>query len=427
MNITTLTIPGSKSITNRALIMAALCKQSSVLNNILISDDTETCQEALKNLFTSKIINCNDAGTVARFLLPICAALGGEYHFDGSSRMRERPIGPLLDILKQQKVEFKFLESPDKMPFIMKSNGLIGGKISVDVHDSSQFLSGLLMAAPLTKTGFIIQAIVHANPNSDLNTDLNPQDISQKPYIQMTLHLMEKFGIKHELMNDSTIEILPGTYQAPSLALDIEPDASTASYFFAAAALNQGCIRILHLSTQSIQGDLKFLKLLEEMGCLVEKGNMSDIKQKTSYIQVTGPKTLKGIGEVNMSGFTDTFMTLAIIAPFLPTPTTIHGLRHTRLQESDRVAAIVDGLTHVGIKTESTEDSLTIFPGHPSILRPSIPGQPKPIIIDSHNDHRIAMSFAILGLKIPGIMMNNPECVSKTCPSFFELLALLKK
>lgn len=380
-------LPGSKSISNRALIMAALCQKPSTFYNLLISDDTETCRQALEALRTSKKIDCHDAGTVARFLLPICAALGGEYYFDGSQRMRERPIDPLLALLQQQNVQIEFLETPKKMPFRMHSQGLLGGEINVDVRDSSQFLSGLLMAAPLTKNGMNIQST---------------RAIAEQPYVLMTLQLMKQFGIHHDYLNDFKIKILPGVYQATELT--IEPDASTASYFFAAAALMQYSIKVMDLNIHSLQGDLRFLTILEKIGCNVKKTN--------DYINVIGPVSLKDIGEINMSGFTDTFMTLAIIAPFLSAPTIIHGLRHTRLQESDRVAAMAEGLNRVGIKTETTEDSLTIYPGTPHAA-----------IINSHHDHRIAMSFAIMSLKVPGIIIDGSECVSKTCPSFFTLMS----
>lgn len=391
-----LSLPGSKSLTNRALIMAALCKEESFLEGLLECDDTQTCREGINNIFpligshSEKKIHCQDAGTVARFFPPICASLGGRYFFDASPRLRERPIKPLIDVLKQQGVQFEFLNQPNQMPFFLESKGLLGSKIFIDTHHSSQFLSGLCIAAPLTKHGMIIQ------------TD---KPIAHKPYALMTLELMQKFGVSHHYLDNFTLEILPAEYKATHLT--IEPDASTASYFFAAAALTQNTIHIKNLTAESLQGDLKFLDTLAKIGCLIIKNS--------SGISVTGPKTLQSVGEVNMNDFSDTFMTLAIIAPFLPTPTTIYGIHHTRHQESDRISAIVDGLNRVGIRTENTEDSITIFPGHPQ-------GN----TIYSHQDHRIAMAFSILGLKIPGVVINSAECVSKTCPSFFQYLEQLK-
>lgn len=386
---TPLILPGSKSITNRALIMAAQCALPSHLQNVLVSDDTQACLNALKSIKARKPIDCKDAGTVARFLVPMCAAMGGEYHFDASSRMRERPMKDLLLILEQQGATFEWLGKPYSMPFILKCTALQGGSVRVNIQDSSQFLSGLLMAAPLVKAGMTI-------------TTTSP--LTSLPYVQMTLQLMRTFGIKPIVLDDFSIRILPTQYMATQLS--IEPDASTASYFFAAAALCKSSVRIMNLNAQSIQGDLQFLTCLERMGCRVVKHHDS--------IEVIGSDALQNIGDVDMHGFSDTFMTLAILAPFLLKPTTIHGLAHVRLQESDRIAAMVDGLTRVGIKTQDTKDSLTIFPGTPIGTA-----------INSHNDHRIAMSFAIMGLKVPGMSIEGAACVSKTCPTFFHLLETL--
>lgn len=386
---TRLILPGSKSITNRALIMASLCANKSYLSNLLVSDDSQTCLRALDSIHQSLPIDCQDAGTVARFLVPICAAIGGEYHFDGSMRMHKRPMRTLLLILEQQGATFEWKDMPYCLPFILRCNALRGGQVHVNVDDSSQFLSGLLMAAPLVKKGMTITS------TAPLNT---------LPYVQMTLQLMRAFGIQPDVLDDFNIRINPSTYHSTSLV--IEPDASTASYFFAAAALSNSKIRIMGLNTHSLQGDLQFLSCLQRIGC--------HITQNDDSIDVVGTSSLKSIGNINMKRFSDTFMTLAIIAPFLPTPTTISGLEHTRLQESDRIAAIVEGMTRIGIKTKDTKDSLTIFPGNP-----------KGCIIDSHQDHRIAMSFATMGLKVPGMGIENAQCVSKTCPSFFDLLNTL--
>lgn len=387
-------LPGSKSISNRALILAALCKKPATLMNVLKSDDTLACIEALDQIILAKKkhstdvvpVFCHDSGIVTRFLLPVCAALGGAYRFDGSLRMRERPIGPLLEVLQQQGVQFEFLATPGKMPFILQAQHLPGGDVNIDIKDTSQFLSGLLIAAPLSQRGMRVRANM---------------EIAKKPYVAMTLKLMAQFGVKHHVIDDFTIEVLPQIYKTARLT--IEPDASTASYFFAAAALTKSKVVIPDLGSGSMQGDLRFLSVLEQMGC--------QVKIKRSRIEVVGPEHLQAVGDVDMTGFSDTFMTLAIMAPFLPAPTKILGLRHTRLQESDRVAAMVDGLTRVGIKTEATEDTLTIFPGQAVGAK-----------IDSHKDHRIAMSFGVMGLVVPGIIIEGAECVSKTCPDFFELL-----
>lgn len=376
-------IPGSKSISNRALLLAALRQGTTILQGILKSDDTEACIVALKTLglsikdldpetlsvtrqgaFASKVsIDCRDAGTVSRFLVPILAAEGGEYHVYGSKRMSERPMKPLFDVLIAQGVKIEYLEKPGFLPITMHSKGLKGGAIDVDSKDSSQFVSGLMMAAPFSFT---------------------TPGLEKKPYVQMTRKMIKDFSSPYQ----------------------IEPDASTASYFAAAALLTAGEVFIPGLRQGMLQGDIRFLAILEKMGAGIAF-NMEGVK-------ITGQKILQGLGEIDMTGFSDTFMTLAAIAPFANRTTTIKGLRHTRLQESDRVAAMAEGLTCLGAQVETTDDSIMIYPG-------TLHGG----VIDSHNDHRIAMSHALIGLRIEGVIIDGAECVKKTCPNFFELLEAL--
>ncbi|MDF2941095.1 MAG: aroA, partial [Gammaproteobacteria bacterium] len=225
--------------------------------------------------------------------------------------------------------------------------------------------------------------------------------LHQKPYVHMTLQIMKEFGIEASWVNEQTLSVPIAVYQARNY--QIEPDASTASYFFAMAALTGGKIHVPHLSRKSKQGDIQFLSLLEQMDCTVieEQGG----------ITVIGCAYLKGLGSIDMTGFSDTFMTLASLAVFADSPTTMHGLAHTRLQESDRIAAISDGLNRLGIKTESTHDSLTIYPGQPTGTR-----------LSSCKDHRIAMSLSLIGLKVPGVIIEDAGCVAKTCPAYFELM-----
>lgn len=398
----TVVVPGSKSITNRALLLAALVDGDVELQGVLASDDTQACMTALQALgvrlvhhsraggepvknntlvvsgcnggFPHKTarIDCRDAGTVTRFLIPLCAAQSdGEYHFTASKRMCERPLKVLLQILEQQGAEFQFLAKPYCLPFIMKTHGLKGGEIEVDISESSQFLSGLLLAAPLALAPLTVRS----------------QALENKPYVHMTQQMLQDFasGIRH---------------------YTIEPDASTASYFFAVAALTGGTIHVPNLPRHGLQGDTRFLDLLEQMGCRVieEKGG----------ITVTGCRQLQGLGEVSMSGFSDTFMTVAALAVFADRSTTLTGLAHTRLQESDRVSAMAEELGKLGVKVETTEDSITI---HPS--------KPVGTLLSGHNDHRIAMSLALIGTQVPGVVIDGAECVSKTCPQFFEMLSRL--
>lgn len=431
----TITIPGSKSMTNRVLLLAALAQGESRISGILISDDTEVMAEALSqagvkiNLIedlSAQIIGCSgsfpnlnlkqdpnffikiythESGTATRFLIPALAACGhGKYYLYGSERMMDRPLEPQLKALGLLGVKFDFEENKlFKMPFFMGKNNLKnklnGGEIYIDIKDSSQFLSGLLMAAPYATGPIVLKST---------------QNIFSKPYVLMTVKLMEKFGVKVDLISPQELKIEPSAYQACELI--IEPDMSTASYFFAIPALVGGSLHIKNCSRKdSLQGDIKFLEILEQMGCeIIQKNNGITVR----YLNVSHATKLKSLGEINMSGFSDTFMTIAVLACFCDAPVILHGLAHTRLQESDRVSAIAQGLNKLGIKTEETPDSLKIYPFEDF---ENIKNN-KNFLLESFNDHRIAMSLALMGLKIPGVIINNSQAVGKTCPEFFKLL-----
>lgn len=404
----TLTIPGSKSITNRALLLAALARGQSTLGGMLESDDTQTFAHALQQLgieiawdkksqickvtgnsgkfpTNNVTVNCQDAGTAARFLLAVCAQSPGEFKLIGSKRMEQRPQQPLIDILQQQGAAIKGNHFPLT---VIGNNGLRGGNITVCGKQSSQFLSALLMIAPFAQTPMTI----------------NSHESVSQPYIDMTVNMMKEFGVMVEHNYTHHYCPVPQYYSARNYT--IEPDCSTASYFFAAAAITNSCITIPHIKRhQCLQGDIQFLDVLSQMGC--------QITQHDNAITVQGTTVLKGIN-VNMQDFSDTFMTLACIAPFAETPVTITGIAHTRLQESDRVEAVVNNLRLANIKCESGNDNITIYPG---LVRATT--------LQSYNDHRIAMAFALLGLRVEGISIDNPSCVSKTCPEYFKLLASL--
>lgn len=401
-------LPGSKSITNRALILAALAKGRSELTNVLFSDDTNTCLSALQALgvnlevdpqmMTCKVqgasgqfprpkaeLYCHESGTVSRFLLPAAASCPGRYTFSAAPRMQERPIQPLLQALIQQGADFEYHGKANAMPLVMHSSGLLGGEVRVDIKDSSQFLSGLLMAAPYAKESLLLKA----------------DTLVSKPYVTMTLEMMRRFGVTvtQHSSDGAVLQVPQGKYHGQ--VYEIEPDASTASYFFAAAAITGSEVEVQGLHMNALQRDVQFVRCLEKMGC--------QVLETQSGIQVKGPKKLKGLGEIDLAGYTDTFMTLAVTAVFADSPTTIASLRHTRLQESDRVSAIATGLSAVGIQVSATEDSLTVYPG-----------APKSSMVDACNDHRIAMSLALLGLKVPGVIVMGAEAVNKTCPDYFE-------
>ncbi len=403
----TVTVPGSKSLSNRALLLAAFAEGTSHLKGLLWSDDTEACFVALQSLGVpmQKIsehelsvtgvkafaphqkINCRDAGTVSRFLIPIAAALGGVYEFYGTARLSERPLKPLLEGLTALGVQIEYQGQPGFLPLRLESQGLQGGTLEVDIKDSSQFVSGLLLAAPKASGPVTIFA----------------DHLATKPYVRVTLEMMADFGVQAELQANA-VQVLPGVYQA--CEYEIEPDASTASYFFAAAALTGGEITVKGLHRQVLQGDIRFLDVLEKMG--------AQVTEVAGGITVKGPKILQGLGEIDFTGMSDTFMTLAALCPFANAPTTIKGLRHTRLQESDRVEAMRQGLSALGAQVTTTEDSITIYP---SVLHGAV--------INSHRDHRIAMSHALIGLRVPNVVIDQADCVKKTCPHFFELLLSL--
>jgi 3-phosphoshikimate 1-carboxyvinyltransferase len=409
---TTIQIPGSKSITNRALLLAALARGRSKLSGMLFSDDTLTFIKALKALgvtlltdtdqhtcivegVNGRFLNnnadiwCQDAGTAIRFLLSACASTPGQFHFDGSARLRQRPLSALLNILTAQGAQL-YPENTDNMPFtIIGSNGLSGGKIYVPGEESSQFLSSLLMVAPFAKSNVILHA----------------SKLVSRPYIALTCAMMQEFGVMVEQKSDDTYCItVPQQYH--SQQYNIEPDLSTASYFFAAAAVSKGKITVTNLDRQACkQGDIKFLNVLEKMGCRVENLDNS--------VSVYGPQKLFGI-DVDMCDISDTFITLACIAPFADKPTVITNIGHTRFQESNRIEAVAANLSKLGVLVEHGDDYIKIYPSHP-----------QPGLINSYNDHRIAMGFSLIGLIVPEITIDNIECAAKTCPDFTTLWEML--
>ena len=402
-----ITLPGSKSMTNRALLLAALADGVSEISGILLSEDTRAFLDALRHLgiiiqldeanhsciigggsgrFPKKeaSIWCADAGTAARFLLAAAASMPGIYHFDGSEQLRKRPIAPLLKTLCMQGARI-LSENTSHMPFTLQGvPGLQGGDIDIDASKSGQFISALLMAAPFAQTPMTITA----------------HDLVSHPFIDMTCAMMAQFGVLVRRLHHLKFHIpTPQRYVARDYT--IEPDLTTASYFFAAAAVTNGSITLPLINRHTtLQGDIKFLQLLEKMGC--------SVSQTETELTVKGTDTLEGIS-VDMNDCSDTFMTLAAIAPFAKTPTRITHIAHTRAQESDRISVMKQQLEKIGIKAEEGEDWIRIYPGTPQIG-----------VIDSHHDHRIAMSFSLIGLKVPGIEIDHAECVAKTCPDFFE-------
>jgi 3-phosphoshikimate 1-carboxyvinyltransferase len=405
-------IPGSKSITNRALLLAALAQGESRIEGSLFSDDTRYMAAALERLGIQIAADedggvyvvhgtgghiptdhadlyVGNAGTAARFLTAYVALGKGVYRMDGVPRMRQRPIRDLLETLHQLGIDAKSEQGTGCLPVVIRANGLPGGEATLDASHSSQFLSAILLVAPLSAHG--IKLTVIGDPVS-------------QPYIDMTLRMMQQWGATWQSREGGYF--VPGNQTYRAQTYRVEPDASSASYFFAAAAVTGGRVRVEGLGRNSLQGDVDFVNVLGSMGCSVTKAD--------SYIEVSGCDRLRGV-EVDMNGISDTVMTLAAIAPFASSPTTIHNIAHIRHKESDRLHALATELRRLGVTVEERDDGLVI---HPAATL-------KPAEIETYDDHRIAMAFAITGLRSPGIAIKDPDCVSKTFPNFFRHLQSL--
>ena len=395
--------PGSKSLTNRALVVGALARGDSILRGVLHSDDTRVMQDSLHRLGIATSSDGNDlqitgcggripnetaelwlenSGTSIRFLTALCALGDGHYRLDGNARMRERPIVPLIDALRDCNVDAECELGTGCPPVIVHASGLPAGPIRVSGNLSSQYLSALLMAAPCSKGEITIQI---------------EGPLVSRPYVDMTVAVMRAFGASVEEPETDRFCTIGAGYQGTDYT--IEPDASAASYFMAVAAVTGGDVTVSGLSRDSLQGDLRFADVLEQMGCRVT--------WSLDSVRVEGAP-LRGI-EVDMNSISDTAQTLAAIAPFADGPTRIRNVEHMRHKETDRILALVTELQRLGLQVEEHDDGLTIHPG---------PMQPA--VIETYDDHRMAMSFAVLGLRHPGVQIADPGCTSKTYPHFFD-------
>ena len=407
-------VPGSKSITNRALLMAALSNEECTLNGVLFSDDSRHFLTSLISLGyvievnevdkyvvihgygadipkKTGMIDVGSAGTAARFLTAMLALSDGEYTINASEQMKKRPMLPLFEALESMGAEFTFIEKNGYLPVKVKGAAFGGAtpakEVDIDISKSTQFLSALLMVAPMLCNGLKINITSEKTDGS---------------YIRITTKMMRHFGcdVEHE-GNVYTISAGQGyetdTYQ-------IEPDVSAACYFYAAAALTGGHVVVRNVHTTSMQGDMKFLDVLKMMGCVV--------REEREGVYVTGPTagTFNGV-DIDMNDFSDQAMTLAAIAPFANTPTYIRNIGHIRLQESDRIHAIVTELTKLGIKVDEEKDAIRIYPG-----------TIKAGAVDTYDDHRMAMAMALIGLKVDGIVINDYECCAKTFENYFYVL-----
>ena len=408
----TVRVPGSKSLTNRALLIAAMANGTTTLTNALFSDDSHYFASALHTLgFSVKLdpiqtqmivkgmgghipsrraeLFVGNAGTAARFLTAFLTLGLGEYIIDGEPRMRERPIGDLVKALRQLGASLD--TTSDCPPVKIIASRLAGGKTKISGDVSSQYLSAVLMVAPYAQSPVEIEVV----------TELN-----SKPYVDMTLSVMEDFGVDVQREGYSRFYISRVNYNALSKYI-IETDASAASYFFAAPAICGGTVCVENVSRQSVQGDIAFLDVLTQVGCTV--------KELNNTIQVAGPSELRGI-DVDMRDIPDTAQTLAVIAPFASTPTRIRGIASARVKETDRVHATCIELERLGVKVDEHRDGMTIYPCK----------EFRPAKIQTYKDHRMAMAFSLIGLREPEITIENPDCVSKTFPNYFEVLDTLR-
>ncbi len=406
----TVAVPGSKSITNRALVLAALgCKQTGTrLTGALQSEDTEVMIACLQQLglrieqdwdaCTITVFPGDDpqrkiparaadlfvgnSGTTVRFLCAAVALATGRYRFDGVPRMRERPIEDLLSALRQLGVSAISETGNGCPPVVIQSTGLRGGTVEVRADASSQFLSGLMMAAPFAA--------------GDLTLRIAGNLVSE-PYIEMTVQMLADWGVT-VLHPEPTVYQVPRTPHATRDVYAIEPDASAASYFFAAAAVSGGRITVKGMLPRMLQGDVRFAEVLVQMGCTLQ--------ETPEGMTLTGGP-LVGI-DVDMNAISDTVMSLAAVACFASGPTTIRNVAHIRHKETDRIHALAVELRKLGVTVEEYPDGLKITPCpmHGAT-------------VETYHDHRMAMSLAIVGLKVPGVIIENPACVAKTYPGFW--------
>ncbi|MFA6413218.1 MAG: 3-phosphoshikimate 1-carboxyvinyltransferase [Syntrophales bacterium] len=404
----TVIMPGSKSHTQRALILAAIAAGKSILQNTLMSEDTSYLIAALKSLGTDissrdgdlyivgvggrladpgKELYLGNNGTAMRILTGLVAIGPGTFTLTGGERLRERPLEPLMEALRKLGVDARGRDREGYPPVIVRTSGLRGGKVSLRDIESSQYVSALLISAPYGAGDTHIELVGR---------------IPSLPYVSMTIAAMKEFGVEVETTAPCRYRV-KGSQCYRGVSCRIEGDVSSASYFFLAAALCQGKIRVENINPHSLQGDIGFLSLLEDSGCFVN--------WQENGVELTG-RTLPGGDLVfDLKDMPDMVPTLAILSALRPGRTVIANVAHLRLKESDRLAAVATELRKTGIQVEERPDSLVITGG-----------QPQAAEIETYNDHRIAMSFAILGLAVPGMIIKNPGCVDKSFPDFWKEL-----
>lgn len=411
----TVNLPGSKSVSNRALLLAALAEGTTQLNNVLDSDDIRHMLNALQALGVNFRLSADrtccevdglggtlvaeqplslflgNAGTAMRPLAAVLCLGNSDIVLTGEPRMKERPIGHLVDALRQGGAQIDYLEQENYPPLRLRG-GFRGGELTVDGRVSSQFLTALLMTAPLAEQDTTIRIM---------------GDLVSKPYIDITLHLMKAFGIDVGHENYQIFHIKGGqTYRSPGTYL-VEGDASSASYFLAAAAIKGGTVRVTGIGKKSVQGDTKFADVLEKMGAKVTWGD--------DYIECSRGE-LQGI-DMDMNHIPDAAMTIATTALFATGPTTIRNIYNWRVKETDRLTAMATELRKVGAEVEEGEDYIRVVP----------PVQLTAADIGTYDDHRMAMCFSLVALSDTPVTILDPKCTAKTFPDYFEQFARLSQ
>lgn len=405
------TVPGSKSITNRALLLATLSKGTSTLQGVLFSDDSRHFLKCIQDLgFETRVDEdtklvtvtglggslpkkeawqfVGSAGTAARFLTAYLGISEGIFHMDASDQMRKRPMAPLLTSLQELGCEIVYEGTEGYFPFTLKGKGFEKQTITVDIEHSSQFLSALLIASCLSPKDFTIRV----------------EGSHGMAYIEITRKMMKQFGVSIKVSADGRSFTIPAGQKYHALDYQIEPDASAAAYFYGMGMILGVPVKVTHITFDSMQGDVTFLRILEKMG--------ADLKEEADGILLLPPADGKYHGvDVDMSACSDQAITLAALAPFADAPTTIRGIGHIRYQECNRMNAIVTELGKMGIHCEETDSTITIYPG-----------SPKPSLVDTYEDHRMAMGFSLIGLRAKGIEIDNPGCCRKTFENYFECL-----
>ena len=416
-------VQGSKSITNRALLLASLAEGRSIVRGVLFSEDSRVFMQALRSAgFAVQIreeqavveiqgcggkiprdqasVYVGSAGTAARFLTAMFALSEGCYEMTSSEQMKSRPMRPLLEALEQLGAVFEYKERPYSFPFTVwgRQNGRGRNchpeKVLLNIDESSQFLSALLLSGVLCGEGVTLELTGKRDARS---------------YVKISMKMMEEFGCHTEQRAENEYRILPGqSYQGR--IYQIEPDVSAACYFYAMAAINGGTALVEHVHDTCTQGDIRFLDALEKMGCQRE--------DTEEGILLTAPDRdiLRGV-DINMGDFSDQTMTMAAVSIFASGPTRIRGVGHIRGQESDRLRAITTELNRLGIRCEEKEDGLLIQPG------PICSSREKPVHIQTYRDHRMAMAFAVIGTRQEGIVIGDPLCCRKTYEEYFDVLA----